>query len=620
MEQKTFHPKSAPKTRRKESFKKWTTETFRARSKEDYAEFFTRGLDGKDAVNKVYPWLYMRALAFCFALFCLTMFVMTVSRNAISYPTVILLGGAFINIPFLILIYELCPDGSLSFLKISLVAVIGGTASIFIAQLGYMAYTPPDGYFQVVYIAFLEETAKLIPVLITIVLFKKRGNPFAGFLIGVAVGVGMSVIEDMGYIFDNSSEGGAINVAFLAGTSVIRSLSAFTTHTVWAGYCGWAFSKFRRPFLNWRFYGVFIMSMALHFLWDLTLANGYLISFLGVVFGFIYCICFTRWLVKKERAAAFGLQNGAIENQPLTQLSENDLQEAQNLPAGEQITFESAALNLPVCQAVAGEAEKSGESQPENVVARESVAEDIVTNAAVSSDGSQDVTSQKLKQSAKYSHIANVIAVVAAVIFSFLAFSACVADIGYGYAVKTYSEGQTGEIISFLQNGKNFTYDWNREFDEDMPPQQYYAFTVEQNLYTKIVQPVGQFYYYTYEWRVLNDGENPQEEAEGWMLTRIQVMSEGEFYDCIPLYMEYDNEGNVSDSLYYFDVNQDVIDCEYNELFSTYEVVLNQTVFYGLGVAITLGAGMVFVLALGVSLFAVFKLKSKKLSKEIENA
>ena len=92
------------------------------------------------------------------------------------------------------------------------------------------------------------------------------------------------------------------------------------------------------------------------------------------------------------------------------------------------------------------------------------------------------------------------------------------------------------------------------------------------------------------------------------------------FFDCIPLYMEYDNGGNVSDSLYYFDVNQDVIDCEYNELFSTYEVVLNKTVFYGLGAVITLGAGMVFVLALGVSLFAVFKVKSKKLSKEIENA
>ena len=103
MEQRRYFPEAQRKGRRVERIKKWFCETFRTHTKEEYKEFLTRGFDGSDRVNKVYPWAYMRMLVLCFLLFAVTTFFMYISNNAISYPTMVFLGALLINLPFMTL-------------------------------------------------------------------------------------------------------------------------------------------------------------------------------------------------------------------------------------------------------------------------------------------------------------------------------------------------------------------------------------------------------------------------------------------------------------------------------------------------------------------------------------
>ena len=269
MEQRQYFPKAQKRRMRRERVKKWFSETFRAHSKDEYTEFFTRGFDGNDSVNKVYPWLYMRMLALCFVLFSAITFFMKFSGNAISFPAMVFLGALLVNLPFITLIYELCPKADISFLKLMLVLVIGGSVSVIISELGYFVFNPENGYGSVAWTAFLEEIAKIIPAIAVILLLKKRNSPLTCFALAAAVGAGISIIEDMGYILFNSIEDN-ISLVSAIFISVTRSVSGIATHTVWVGYVGWIFSKCKKPFLDVRFYAVCLMSMVLHFLWDLT--------------------------------------------------------------------------------------------------------------------------------------------------------------------------------------------------------------------------------------------------------------------------------------------------------------------------------------------------------------
>ncbi len=381
MEQRRYFPEAQRKGRRAERIKKWFCETFRTHTKEEYKEFLTRGFDGSDRVNKVYPWAYMRMLVLCFLLFAVTTFFMYISNNAISYPTMVFLGALLINLPFMTLIYELCPKTDLSLVRLIFVLVVGGCASVIITELGYLAFSPENGYGAVAWTAVLEELAKIIPSVAAILIMKKRQSPMACFAIAAAVGVGMSVIEDMGYILFESFEEG-VDLKTAITISVLRSISGIATHTVWAAYVGWIFSRCKRPLLDVRFYAVCLTSMVLHFLWDLIAANGEAWAVLGIVFGFIFSICFTRWIIKKERRLVFEAELTAV---PTENISAEVLTEA----ADAEIAT-SDAVNPP--------------------------ATNFAPDIAVYKGFPEDTAEVKIKKRDRYSNLANIFATIAAVI------------------------------------------------------------------------------------------------------------------------------------------------------------------------------------------------------------
>ena len=627
MEQRQYFPKAQKRRMRRERVKKWFSETFRAHSKDEYTEFFTRGFDGNDSVNKVYPWLYMRMLALCFVLFSAITFFMKFSGNAISFPAMVFLGALLVNLPFITLIYELCPKADISFLKLMLVLVIGGSVSVIISELGYFVFNPENGYGSVAWTAFLEEIAKIIPAIAVILLLKKRNSPLTCFALAAAVGAGISIIEDMGYILFNSIEDN-ISLVSAIFISVTRSVSGIATHTVWVGYVGWIFSKCKKPFLDVRFYAVCLMSMVLHFLWDLTLANGQLWSSLGILFGYVFCICFTRWVVKKERKLVFEAPanlpltaNEAVGTASAVEMIET-AEPIETVDASETVeTMDAVEENLPAVSV-------AEETAVTTVASSESVAEKSVASVPaykVYKEFPEDTLEIKNKKRARYSQLANIIAVVAAVILGITALSSCAFDVGYGYERKTFTEYQRQEFINYVQDGYNLEYDWERPLDKSIPAGQWYAFSVSDGEYKDITQIVDGKYLYRYGWyepsadSTQNGGEAEKLPA-GWYLTDISVKIDGEIYPCVRLAENLELEGYEGADLSCYVIREEVIGIYHDTIYGMYVAVVNNTVFYGMLTIVGYAFGMVAVFAVALLLFVIFKVQTKNLAKEIAAA
>ena len=245
-------------------------ETFRAHSKAEYREIFSRGLnENNGGVTGEFPWLYVRAFFALLVLFTVNTLVLRLTNIALYVPSVIFLGGITFTIPFIVLLYELYPKRDLSLFYILGVLVIGGTFAGVLCQLAY-AFIPMDNkWLNAVFAGLVEEIAKAIPAMIAIAVLKQK-NPYTCFLVAAAVGAGFSIVEDMGYILHYSYVGGATDMSSAVTVFVGRGLSSFCTHILWTGAVGWAYGLSRRPL---RSFGMLFLavSIGLHICWDLPL-------------------------------------------------------------------------------------------------------------------------------------------------------------------------------------------------------------------------------------------------------------------------------------------------------------------------------------------------------------
>lgn len=268
-------------------------ETFRAREKSDYKEFFTRGLRGRDSRTKIeYGWMYVRVFVLSFTLFSLIAFLIAISKNGIAVPTLYLLGGAFMNLTVAVFIYELNPERNLSFVLFILILVLGAIAADFITMFGYFFFYPQNEWLSSLWTGVLEELSKAISAIVAILLLKKR-SPMLGFIVGAAIGAGFSITEDMGYIYAY-----AYGVNGMLEISIERAWTAVCTHTLWTAVIGWAFCKFKKPY-DLRFLGVVISSIALHFVWDMPIEVS--LHVLPTILCVIAAVVFSVIIVKKER-------------------------------------------------------------------------------------------------------------------------------------------------------------------------------------------------------------------------------------------------------------------------------------------------------------------------------
>lgn len=247
------------------------SETFRPHTKQEYAEVFSRGITDRDGEKRNYPWLYIRVFALLLVLFAVTVLAYRLTGYSVGFITAIIFGGLLFNIPVLVLFYELSPKKDISILSLLFLVLIGGAVTGSVILLGYeYIYEGHDNpWVSYLWTGFWEELVKAAFAISAIALMKKK-NPVCCFLIGFAVGTGYSFFEDMGYIYMYARGGGygITGCGWLVLMSVARGLSCICSHAPWTGVICWAFVQFKKPFLNFRFYGVVLSSMVLHYLAD----------------------------------------------------------------------------------------------------------------------------------------------------------------------------------------------------------------------------------------------------------------------------------------------------------------------------------------------------------------
>ncbi len=286
--------------------KKFFKETFRAHTKQEYKEFFTHSGDGE---YKTYPFVWLRVLVLELIIFAIVLIVSEFTGYDTFWSYSVLTGGLLINIPVFILVYELYPSRDIGFLKYFIAFFVGGVVAIALSLLTYYAYEPSNEWLSALWTGFVEEFFKAVPAILFIIAYRNK-NPLFGFLIGAAVGAGVSVIEDMYYIHNEAGAWGfwGNNWQSLIEVSVGRGLSAGCTHTLWTALIGWAFCKFKKPLINFRFYLFAILCIALHFAWDLPL-DIWWASELVYIGCAVVDLAFAVVILKKERAAVFGVGN-----------------------------------------------------------------------------------------------------------------------------------------------------------------------------------------------------------------------------------------------------------------------------------------------------------------------
>ncbi len=309
-------------------------ETFRAHSKAEYREIFSRGLTkNTEGVTGAFPWLYVRAFFVLFMLFTVNVLVLRLTNNTLFVPSVTFLGGITFTIPFIILLYELYPKRGISLLLILAVLVGGGTAACLLSQLGYAFLPVTNKWLGAVVAGVLEEICKTIPAIIAIIILNQK-NPYACFLIAAAVGAGFSVIEDMGYIFYYSDKYVFFFHSDIQATVAMfadRGLSSFCTHIVWTGAVGWSYSLAKR-LLRSAGLVIFLLSITLHICWDLPFEGW--VKALDILLCVIVAAALNITIIHKSRI------NTLEQEINLTRLNDKIIREAKKM--GELMRFRNA--------------------------------------------------------------------------------------------------------------------------------------------------------------------------------------------------------------------------------------------------------------------------------------
>lgn len=316
-------------------------ETFRAHSKAEYREIFSRGLnDDNEGISGAFPWLYVRAFFVLFILFTVNTLILRITNNKLYVPSVNFLGGITFVVPLIILLFELYPKRDLSLIMLICVLVGGGTVAGFLSQLGYMLIPVKNEWLAAVEAGVLEELCKAIPAIILVVLLKQK-NPYACYLIAAAVGAGFSVIEDMGYIFYYSDKYFFEYHSDIQATVMLffdRGLSSFCTHVLWTGAIGWACCCIEKPLKSLSFFGIIILGVGLHICWDLPVDG-----WLSIV---IVCGCVAA--AASVNISIVHISRTRTKNAYVDEKAANEqiIREAKEM--GERMRFTNAA-NLTFC-------------------------------------------------------------------------------------------------------------------------------------------------------------------------------------------------------------------------------------------------------------------------------
>lgn len=292
------------------SFKRLFAEVLRKRSPREIEEHLMAGTQGRiPALQEIQtswpqPWLFVQALGLAllasFGLFILQW----VFHNPKGIPGLIMLGAMAVPFAMAVFFFEMNAPKNISFLHLLYGVFLGGVASLIITLVLFKVFSFLSASMGASAAGPIEETAKLLTVLLVM-----RGHPeyrwtLNGVLLGGAVGVGFALYETAGYGFEvflapaihkavmiaserpdllNSWDGlsalgyhGSIAGApHMIDNLIARGWQAIGTHEIWTAMAAGALFRVKgdRPFsfsmlADTRFLRVFVFVILLHMTWN----------------------------------------------------------------------------------------------------------------------------------------------------------------------------------------------------------------------------------------------------------------------------------------------------------------------------------------------------------------
>ncbi|MPN10952.1 hypothetical protein SDC9_158250 [bioreactor metagenome] len=193
--------------------------------------------------------------------------------NANFLPGLIFFGAFITPFSLLIFFWEMNILKNISLYRTTVYLIKGGIVSLLYTVT---LYAIVDGYKSPLLVGFVEETAKVLALLL-LVDHRNYRYVLNGLLIGAAVGTGFAAFESAGYILVTAMNYG---IPTMLGTIFWRAVFAPGNHIAWAALMGAAFLwvKGNRPFhlsmlLNLKFLGMYAFVILMHALWDLPIAQ-----------------------------------------------------------------------------------------------------------------------------------------------------------------------------------------------------------------------------------------------------------------------------------------------------------------------------------------------------------
>ena len=234
------------------------------------------------------PWIFFRVLSGTILAYLIFLYGWETYRNLNLVPGLIIIGSFAVPFSVLILFFELNTPANISLIKIVKLVVIGGAISLLLSLFLFEA-TPFLGMFGASAAGVVEEVGKLGALLLALsaaerTKYKYRLN---GLLLGAAIGTGFAAFESAGYALRYGISGAAEMVDII---NFRGALSPFG-HIAWTAIAASAFWV-ARPFhgdmfstiRSVQFLRVFLIPVALHFIWNLPFQGPFMIKY--AVLGF----------------------------------------------------------------------------------------------------------------------------------------------------------------------------------------------------------------------------------------------------------------------------------------------------------------------------------------------
>lgn len=248
------------------------------------------------------PWLFARCLLFSLLGSVILWYTLAKTENVNLVPAFMLFGCFAMPCSVMVLFYETNIFKDVSFIRTIGGFLVGAVMSLCLAMPLYWLAGKLGFSLEQAWVAGpVEETAKLIAALF-LLRFTRHKTVFCGLLVGSAVGAGFAAFESAGYAlnaaFDGQiaglmgqmsdlthygySERSAVDpiISQVTGIVVVRGVMSPFAHVAWTALSTAAICRATggRP-LTWaackdpRFYGMFILVIVLHMVWNSPLGR-----------------------------------------------------------------------------------------------------------------------------------------------------------------------------------------------------------------------------------------------------------------------------------------------------------------------------------------------------------